>query len=140
MKCLALIRAEGPQLFNLNSFGSVDHTIDPILSQTDFICFVLGVGRYKVVPQFGIAKLVNITSMSPWFMVDISILFYTYYWFVNQPTSGGLLDCRLRIVAANLQTAFLFSARGWSKATFGTGLRLSAATERASGLDHFPHH
>ena len=27
---------------------------------------------YKVVPQFGIAKLVNITPISLWFMVDIT--------------------------------------------------------------------
>ena len=31
-------------------------------------------GFYKVVPQFGIAKLVNITPISLWFMVDITVV------------------------------------------------------------------
>ena len=39
-------------------------------------------GNHKVVHQFGIAKLVNIISISLWFMVDISILI----WFMNQQT------------------------------------------------------
>ena len=36
---------------------------------------------YKVVPQFGIAKLVPITPMSLWFMLDITIVFMG---FINQ--------------------------------------------------------
>ena len=37
---------------------------------------------YKVVPQFVNAKLMNITSISLWFMVDISKL----PWFISQLT------------------------------------------------------
>ena len=40
----------------------------------------------KVVPQFGIAKLVQITPISLWFIIDISILFL---WFINQLITGG---------------------------------------------------
>ena len=41
---------------------------------------------HKMVPQWAVhAKLVNITSISPWFMVGISILM----WFINQQTSLG---------------------------------------------------
>ena len=42
---------------------------------------------YKVVPQFGIAKLVQITPISLCFMVDISIV--TMVRFLNQQTSLG---------------------------------------------------
>ena len=45
---------------------------------------------YKVVPQFGIAKLVKIPPNSPWFMVDISILTMAYgLWFINHLITGG---------------------------------------------------
>ena len=39
-----------------------------------------------MVPQFGIAKLVNITPISLWFMADITIIFMGV---INQQTSLG---------------------------------------------------
>ena len=41
-------------------------------------------GAYKAVPPLGIAKLVQITPMSLWFVVDISI--YLYYIWDYKPT------------------------------------------------------
>ena len=48
---------------------------------------------YRVVPQFGIAKLVNISPISLWFLLVI----YLYLWDYNPFITGGAPPCREHI-------------------------------------------
>ena len=72
--------------------------------------FVISIGLesllYKVVPQFGIAKLVQITPITIWFMVDI----LTYLlWFINQLITGGYHLVQFDISNINLATSLVLS-------------------------------
>ena len=54
---------------------------------------VISIVIYKVVPQFGIAKLVHITPISLWFMVDI--LTYLLWFLLTNSFHWGAPPCSI---------------------------------------------